>query len=345
MDKRVVFAVAGSGKTSSIIQQLNLESRCLIVTYTDNNTSHLKKRIIKKFGLIPKGVKVYSYFTFLYSFCFRPICGYQLKTKGLIFPNSLPKHILQSKKDSRKHYIDPNLRLYANRLAKLLIEFNVVSDVIKRIEHFFDFVFVDEVQDFAANDFNFLCALSATDVDIQLVGDFFQHTFDTSNDGMIQKNLHKSFEGYCKQFEKAGYTIDLTSLSHSYRCSPSICSFVTENIGINIESHRKDAVEVCLLEDQLEIDKIFLDNSVAKLFFNKSTSYNGNTHNWGSTKGLDHFNDVCVVLNPNTFRAFKNSQLESLASTTKNKLYVACTRANRNLYFVNQSSLIKYKID
>ena len=67
MDKRVVFAVAGSGKTSSIIDSLKNDSRCLIVTYTDNNTQHLKSRVIRKFGNIPDGIRIYSYFIFLFS--------------------------------------------------------------------------------------------------------------------------------------------------------------------------------------------------------------------------------------------------------------------------------------
>ncbi|MDH4263447.1 MAG: UvrD-helicase domain-containing protein, partial [Spirochaetia bacterium] len=85
MDKRVVFAVAGSGKTTNIINRINKDSRCLIITYTDNNAKQLKFRIIAKFGEIPKGVRVYTYFTFLYSFCFRPICGYEANIKGINF--------------------------------------------------------------------------------------------------------------------------------------------------------------------------------------------------------------------------------------------------------------------
>ena len=38
MDKRVIFAVAGSGKTTYIINQLNVDSKAIIVTYTINNT-------------------------------------------------------------------------------------------------------------------------------------------------------------------------------------------------------------------------------------------------------------------------------------------------------------------
>lgn len=343
MDKRVVFAVAGSGKTSSIIDALTNDSRCLIVTYTDNNTRHLKNSVVKKFGELPSGVRIYSYFTFLYSFCFRPICGYKIKTKGINFSYPLPQYSQRTRKNTRQHYIDKNERLFASRIAKLLIEFNVVPEVIQRIEKFFDLVCVDEVQDFAANDFNFICELSKTNVNMRFVGDFYQHTFDTSRDGNTQKSLHSCFNNYCKKLEKAGFTIDLKSLSNSYRCSPSICSFVTENLKITIKSHRKDTVQVVFLEDRSEVENIYSNDSIAKLFFQKSNAYIGNTANWGNIKGLDHFQDICVVLNSTTLKAFKEEKLEQLKPITKNKFYVACTRAKGNLYFVPEKLLKKYK--
>ena len=340
MDKRVVFAVAGSGKTSSIIDIVNDDSRCLIITYTDNNTRQLKNRIIQKLGGIPEGVRVYSYFTFLYSFCYRPICGYGLKTKGINFNYPLPKYAQRTRKNTREHYIDKNNRLFSSRIAKLLIEFDVVPEVMQRIEQFFDLVCIDEVQDFAANDFNFICELANTNVEMQLVGDFYQHTFDTSRDGNTQKTLHDCFEKYCEKLAGAGFNIDLKSLSHSHRCSPSVCMFVEKELGIDVQSHREDEVEVNLIVDNKEIEQVYSDDSIVKLFYQKSDSYSGNVENWGNTKGLDHYQDVCVVLNPTTFKAFDYGQLAQLPPTTKNKLYVACTRAKGNLYFVSEK-LIK----
>lgn len=344
MDKQVVFAVAGSGKTSSIIDSVEEDSRYLIVTYTDNNTRHLRNRIIQKLGKIPEGVRVYSYFTFLYSFCYRPLCGYEVNTKGINFNYPLPKNAQRSLKSTREHYIDKNERLFASRIAKLLIEFNVVPEVIERIETFFDLVCIDEVQDFAANDFNFICSLANANVKMLLVGDFYQHTFDTSRDGNTQKNLHACFSKYCKKLSSAGFSIDLESLSRSYRCSPCVCSFVENELAIEIQSHRNDQVEVRLIDDSQEIENIYLNDSIVKLFYQKSNSYYGYTENWGNTKGLDHFQDVCVVLNPTTFKAFESGQLAQLPQTTKNKLYVACTRAKGNLYFVSEKYLNKYKV-
>jgi len=50
-----------------------------------------------------------------------------------------------------------------------------------------------------------------------------------------------------------------------------------------------------------------------------------------------------VVLNPTTLKAYDSGNLADLAPTTKNKLYVACTRAKGNLYFISELALKKYK--
>ena len=343
MDKRVVFAVAGSGKSSSIIELIEEDSRVLIITYTENNTEHLKNKIIAKLGIIPKGVRIFKYFTFLYSFCVRPLTGHELSTKGINFNVPLPMSVQRSRKNTRDHYVDRNARLYSGRIAKFLIEFEVIPDVIERVERFFDMVCIDEVQDFAANDFNLLCALANANMDMRLVGDFFQHTFDTSRDGNTQRSLHDDFGKYCNKFSKAGYIIDLQSLSHSYRCSPSVCSFVNDNLGINIQSHRDDDVAIHIINDEEEIERIYQNDQVVKLFYQGNQKYTGFTDNWGNTKGLDDFGDVCVILNPKSFNALNESELHTLPATTKNKLYVACTRAKGNLYFIEQKKVASYK--
>ncbi len=180
MDKRVVFAVAGAGKTSLIINTVTMDSRCLIITYTDNNTAQLQSRIIKKLGCIPSGVRVYSYFSFLYAFCYRPILGYGLKTKGINFDYPLPQYAQFSKMEKREHYIDKNGRVFSNRISKLLINSKVIPKVLERIVKFFDSVYIDEIQDLSGNDFNFVCELAKLNSTVNLVGDFYQHTFKTS---------------------------------------------------------------------------------------------------------------------------------------------------------------------
>lgn len=344
MDKRVVLAVAGAGKTTYIIDQLKEDSRALLVTYTDNNTRNLKNRVIKKFGYIPENIRVLSYFTFIYSYCLKPLYGYELKLKGINFIQQIPKQILRTRKNTLEHYIDSTQRIYSNRISKLLLEYKVMPNILNRLKRYFDSIYIDEIQDFAANDFNFICQLSSFNVSLLLVGDFFQHTFDTSRDGNTKKSLHDNFENYCKELRKAKYLVDKKTLSKSHRCPPEICEFITDNLGIHIESHKTTSGNIAFIDSGEDVDTLFKNDSVVKLFYQSSNKYPGNTDNWGNVKGLDDFEDVCVVLNPATLKAYQNNTLNELAATTKNKFYVACTRTKQNLYFVDEKKLKKYKI-
>ena len=68
MDKRLVLAVAGSGKTSEIIDKVNYDDKTLIVTYTEANYNNIKNKIIKKFNEIPSGLEFIRIFLSFISF-------------------------------------------------------------------------------------------------------------------------------------------------------------------------------------------------------------------------------------------------------------------------------------
>ena len=72
MDRRIILAVAGSGKTTFLINKLNLDKRFLIITYTENNVAHIRSGIINRFGYMPTNINVLSFFQFLIHVCYRP---------------------------------------------------------------------------------------------------------------------------------------------------------------------------------------------------------------------------------------------------------------------------------
>ena len=73
MDKRLILAVAGSGKTTYIVNSLSAEKRSLIITYTDANYENLCRKIAERFnGAWPENVTLMKYFQFLYRFCYKP---------------------------------------------------------------------------------------------------------------------------------------------------------------------------------------------------------------------------------------------------------------------------------
>lgn len=334
MDKRVIFAVAGSGKTTYIVNKLDLEYPALIVTFTNNNVENIKESIIKKFGYFPENIRLQSYFSFLHGFCFKPFLSGLYKTRGLIFT---PNQNVYAKNDAR--FISGSGRLFSNRLAKFLEEKGVGQNINERLAKYYKYVFFDEIQDFGGNDFNLLKIIAKANVNMLMVGDFYQHTFDTSRDGAVNKNLHNNYNTYIKQFTDMGFTIDTTTLNKSYRCSPTICSFITNNIGINIGSHRQDSVNICYIDNELEAEAIRANDDIVKLFYQKHYDFGCYSRNWGDCKGEDRYNDVCVVLNKTTFQYYKKNTLKDLAPSTKNKLYVACSRAKKNLYLLSEDLL------
>lgn len=338
MAKQLILAVAGSGKTRKIVEALNNEQRFLIVTYTDANESNLRNRVIAKFGKMPLNVHIFTYFSFLYNFCYKPYLSDVWKAKGICWDDSKINRFASS--NTREFYMDSLGRLFHSRIAKLCMQ--SVNDIQNRIEKFYDCFLVDEVQDFASHDFDLLMHILPNRVDSLLVGDYYQHTYDTSRDGSKGKGLHSSVDNFKNAYCKYGVSVDESSLSYSYRCPQAICEYVSTHVGYKISSAIESSGDVRILKEDCEIKKILEDDSIPKLFYQKAYKYMGRCYNWGAVKGIDDFQDVCVVLNGSTMKTYPH--FEKLPSITKNKLYVAMTRAHRNLYLLDEKRLKNIRI-
>ena len=188
-----------------------------------------------------------------------------------------------------------------------------------------------------------ITAIIPTTIKSLCVGDFYQHTFDTSNDGNINSGLYKDINEYKKKWSKAGIVVDETTLSNSHRCTQTTCAFVSQHLHINIASHRQDNTRIHIVDNQMDADALFKDNSKVKLFFQEANKYPCYAENWGKSKGLDSYIDVCIILNKTTLRAYINQSLYKLAPATINKLYVACTRAKGDLYFIPHTYIDGFK--
>lgn len=339
MDKKVIFAVAGSGKTRNIINSLNDVKRTLIITYTNANYENIRERVLKKFGYWPNNITLETYFVFLYGFCSLPFIQKELDPNGLIFSQQAEKY---ARKDTLEHYFNKHNKIFSNRLAKLLIETGLTEKINSRLEKYYEYVCIDEIQDFAANDFNFLIKLFESNVSFLSVGDFYQHTFDTGSDGQTNINLHKNFDKYMHNFSKAGLLVDTVTLSKSFRCPEEVCNFVSDNLGISISSNKSTSGSVQILNDIETLTSIYKDDNVVKLFWDSSHRYQCFSNNWGKSKGVDSYNDVCVILTGTASSAYKKKELAKMSDISKSKLYVACTRSNSNLYLVTDEVFKKF---
>lgn len=343
-NKRLIHAVAGSGKTTKIIESIDPQKRNLILTYTETNQNTIRAKLIDKFGYIPESTFIFGVFEFLYSFCLVPYLG--KRPKGINFD-----YKTQGKIDNNS--IDTTGRIIQNQLSKSLMRGELIykknnipfeNSYLERIDKFFDCIYVDECQDFASDDFDWLLSLSNLNAEVSLLGDFYQKTFSTSRRGNKGKGVHSNFDNWIKVISDSGFEIDLSSLSKSYRCPKIVCDFIVEKLSIEISSQleEKYSAQITLIDSQDKIESIMTDDNVMKFFYQKSYDYDCKSQNWGDSKGSEYDN-VCVVLNPTTYKLFAADRLNELSSQTKSKFYVACTRTRGNLYFVNQSDLEKYK--
>ena len=334
MDKRVIFAVAGSGKTTHIVNSLTANKRFLIVTYTNSNYDNLTQKISKQFdGRWPENVTLMTFFHFLYQFCYKPFLADRCRAKGIFFEPNPDRRISQ---DKRAYYLTPSGYFYSNRISLFLEKAGVIEKIKNRIETYFDVFVIDEVQDIAGRDFTFLEHLMESNVDMLFVGDYYQHTYNTSLDGNTNKSLFDDRAKYEKRFRDKGIEPDTKTLQNSWRCSKTVCDYISSSLGIPIQSNRIDDTAIQFVADKTEADHIIRNSEIVKLHFKNSSRFGAGHRNWGDTKGEDCYHDVCVLLNRETMRKYKSGKLSELAPSTKNKLYVAITRAHGNVYLIEE---------
>ena len=165
MDKRLILAVAGSGKTTYIVDQLTEVSRALVITYTNNNLAHLRNAIANKFGEIPRGIKLMTYFNFVYSFCYKPHLALQKRMRGINFDRKPSRFATGD-----DQFITAGRQFYHHRIAKYFDKQGILSSIKSRIEKFYDAVYIDEIQDFGGNDFNLLPTIASANVSSPFFG-------------------------------------------------------------------------------------------------------------------------------------------------------------------------------
>ncbi len=254
-NKKVLNAVAGSGKTSYIIEQLsNDNKRSLVITYTKANQENLREKVIKKFGKIPNNIFVFGYFEFLLRFIVKPLCPHAVK--DICF--EIPHFSYQSP------FTRDRKMIYANKMAKYTLE--QLPDFKQRISRYFEEVYIDEMQDLASDDFNWMLSLADLEIPVTLVGDFFQSTFSSSRRGNHLKNLYNDLNLYKDKIEDAGFQFDETTLVYSHRCTPVVCEFIKNEIGIDIESANSTSSEIGLITNQEEIKSILENNQYLLIY-------------------------------------------------------------------------------
>lgn len=358
MDKRIILAVAGSGKTYKLGHDIDETKRNIVLAYTNQN---IKKEIIDRYGKIPDNTLVLTFDSFLYRYFIRPyermiltfwnkseikIKGVEIKIKPEPrFKNRKP-NFRYKRIDEFEHYVLKD-KYYCSRIPELILYVknkheNLFKIAMNNINKFCDYIYIDEVQDFREKYYELLELIIKESNNIVLVGDYYQHsTNGENNSGKPFNNC--TYEQYIAKLKELGLNVDTVSLRKSRRCPKKVCEFVKEKFKIDIDAIDENPDgKIVFLEKEDEIDAILNDDSIVKLVYNNSKIYKFNAIGWGISKG-DTYINTCVILTGEYSNIKSNSFILPQSQITNNKLYVAFTRAKNIVYVISKDKFDLYK--
>lgn len=340
-NNKLIIAAAGSGKTTFLVNEAlrRKEAKILITTYTLANEEEIRRKFIKINKCVPGNVTIQPWFSFLLQHGARPFqgCKYCKDIHGLnLINNQSAKY---AKESDPSHYFDKNQKIYSDKLSKFAVKCNEESNgaVIDRLTRIYTDIFIDEVQDLAGYDLDFLKLLFECKINILLVGDPRQATYSTNNS---QKNRQYKKANIVNFFENIPSNVDTDdgSLTINYRSCSAICEFSNKlypnHQKTTSGSNCNTGHDGIFLVRAGDLKSYLAKFNPIQLRDNKSKEVDENygVFTFGKSKGLEFERIIIYPTNP--FIAWLNDNNYELAPTSRSKFYVAITRAKYSVAIV-----------
>lgn len=341
----IIIAAAGGGKTTRIVKRAlaDSRSRSALLTYTRNNVRELQRTIYELNASIPSNVEVWPWFSFLLRELARP---YQLdlhnrRIEGICWVEGRSGHYEKQTDISRFYFSDEKL-IYSDKLARFVCECNTASSgaVLRRLEHRFDCLYIDEVQDMIGYDIELIELILRSKVRLTLVGDHRQSTLRTHN---AAKNSGYAGVHIIRKF-KEWHSASLSTLRYerdTFRCQQTIANFAdaffpdephTNSYNVSVTGH--DGVFV--VERNLVREYMALYRPQV-LRLDKRTACDGyEAMNFGESKGLS-FDRVLIFPHKAGQRWLSTGDIKHVSDSAA-KMYVGVTRARHSVAFVFDGS-------
>lgn len=368
------IAGAGSGKTHKIITDaigvINGGGRVLVVTYTTNNQAELRARFVELYGGSSEHFIVKGLFRFYLEDMVRPYQSvvFSDRIKNIAFtesnPHLIPGTTIHIKGTAEKtdsgtinplHYLTPcKTKAYSGLLAKLATHIaNVSKDAAsKRLNEIYQKIFFDEVQDLVGWDYDVIKSLNKVMLNsICCVGDFRQTIYTTTF-------CHKAPQTHQ---QKVDYLIgklkfEKKSMPKNRRCIQEICDLSdTIHAGLydkTISGVEKIPEEVvnhsgAFIVKQSQVTEYLTAFQPQVLRWSSTTGRkylpsNLLCYTFGSCKGLGF--DRVLIIPPDKHLKFLSGDVtvfeKDKTEESRNKFYVAVTRARYSLAFVVEDKLV-----
>jgi len=343
LNNHIIISAAGSRKTTTLVESAidcSPES-VLILTYTIENQRTIQKYIIRKLGAIPLNINVQTWFTFLLHDCVRPYQNYvyeKQRIANILFTEGRSA-LYVPKTNIERYYIFNGNLIYTDKISEFAILCNERSNgnVINRLESIYDRIFIDETQDLAGYDFDFIELLLPSRISMLMVGDPRQATYFTNYSPKNSMFKGSNITALFNAWHDKGWC-HLTTNNRCYRSTQEICSFadtlypgLPETVSMNTEFTSHNGIFFV----SLPALERYITAFNPKILRDKITtnSYGYPASNFGVSKGLTF--DRVLIIPSGPIRTFlKNGDPEPLADKTRSGLYVAITRAVNSVAFL-----------
>jgi len=341
-----ILAVAGNGKTESIIQRCEKTSRRrLIITFTSNGQSEIENRLRGALleGRIGEAPEVVGWYKFLIEHFLKPYLPaseFDRPYRGFYRDydpgDRAPGHLRYFHEDGR---VGGQLLSYvASR-----IDTTTSHMPIGRLDKIYEEIVIDEAQDLVASDLVILERLLKSSISLYLVGDLRQIVFETNR----KDRKYKKYRGlgkldWLKAMSEEGL-LALTEKTINYRCSPPIVELANQVFDPSLElkpaiSGRRSLQAhhgvFYISEDDIESYQNFcnplglrLNKTVANQWEKKLELIN-----FGESKGRQ--SDHTLIFPSKPIQKFLETRTPIQSPTSASKLYVAITRARHSVAFV-----------
>jgi hypothetical protein len=342
-----IIAAAGAGKTEYLLDAAlsDTSKRVLIVTYTNENLREINSRLWDKRGGHPSNVNTMTWFEFLLRDGVKPYQSYKTTIGRIRSINFITENAMYVKRSNfDNYYLDGSDNIYSDAVADLAYELDRLSNgkVVARLEGMYDKILVDEVQDLAGYDLEFLQLLLASRLQVVVVGDPRQAVYLTNRSNKNRQYRGAKLVDWIEARVKNGSCVKV-DLMVNHRCNQLICDFADSiypsmptTTSANFEQHPHMGV---VLVHQDDVPAYIKTYSPQELRWDRRAPLPGPTaRNFGQVKGQSF---PRTLLHPTTTITDFIEKGRDLKDVTAAKFYVAVTRARYSVAIVTKTRSTK----
>ena len=245
-------------------------------------------------------------------------------------------------------YFDSFDRVYTDKLSKLVLKINNVSDnkVFSRIGKIYDTIYVDEAQDLSGYDLDIIKAIGKYNKNLLVVGDPRQTVYTTHCDQKYTKYNNGKIDDFIKyECKSMDFEIDSSSLNTCRRCHKSIVDFMNEFYPEYGPLNKTEINEIdhqgVFVVRTIDLKKYLSKYNPIQLRYNKKTKImpEYKFENYRNSKGTTYLRTL--IYPTKKFEDYLKYKKKINEIPTKNALYVAISRAVNSVAIVYDGEINK----